>query len=148
MERLLTVISLLRRLIINRKLFIFENTKRNFVFQWVQSTGVWWGEGKGARTMLSFGASRRQSSFSHFYSITLYNKFIHSPTTPQSPKNLIRSMRALLKTRWNEMTYIQRMKDDEELWKKPESKQNISPVGFPPNPPSMIWRVDCFLVPG
>ena len=29
--------------------------------------------------------------------------------------------------------------------KKPQSKQNINPVGFPPIPPSMIWRVDCFL---
>ena len=32
--------------------------------------------------------------------------------------------------------------------KKPQSKQNINPVGFPPIPPSVLWRVDCFLVPG
>ena len=32
--------------------------------------------------------------------------------------------------------------------KKPQSKQNINPVGFPPIPPSMFWRVDCFLVSG
>ena len=32
--------------------------------------------------------------------------------------------------------------------KKPQGKQNINPVGFPPAPTSMLWRVDCFLVPG
>ena len=46
-------------------------------------------------------------------------------------------MKALLKTRWNEMTYIQRMKDDGELGKKPQSKQNINPVAFPPN--HLLW---------
>ena len=35
------------------------------------------------------------------------------------------------------MAYIQRMKDDEELEKKPQSKQNITPVGFPPIP--LLW---------
>ena len=32
------------------------------------------------------------------------------------------------------MTYIQRVKDDEGLEKKPQGKQNINPVGFPPIP--------------
>ena len=31
---------------------------------------------------------------------------------------------------------------DEGLEKKPQSKQNVSPVGFPPIPASMLWRVD------
>ena len=109
--------------------------------------------GKGARTVFSYGAlashiRRRQSSFSHFYSITLYNKFIHPLTTPQSPKGLILSMKTLLKTRCNGMAYVQSIKNDEGLEKKPQSKQNINPVGFPPIPLSMMWRVDCFLVLG
>ena len=46
------------------------------------------------------------------------------------------------------MTYIQQVKDNEGLEKKkPQGKQNINPVGFPPIPPFMLWRVDCFLVP-
>ena len=32
--------------------------------------------------------------------------------------------------------------------KKPQDKQNINPVGFPPIPPSMQWRLNCFLVRG
>ena len=46
------------------------------------------------------------------------------------------------------MAYIQQVKDDEGLEKKPQGKQNVNPVGFPLIPPSMLWRVDCFLVPG
>ena len=41
---------------------------------------------------------------------------------------------------------IQRVKDDEGLEKKSSGKQNINPIGFPPIPPSVMWRVDCFLV--
>ena len=107
-------------------------------------------EGKGTKTVLFYVAlaspSHRPQSFFPFVP---YNKFLHPPnhaTTTKIPHLLHET---LLKTRQSLMTYVQRVKG---WWgigeKKPQSKQNINPVGFPPILPSMFWRVDCFLVSG
>ena len=57
-------------------------------------------------------------------------------------------MKTLLKTRRNVTAYVQRVKGWWGIGEKPQSKQNIKPGWFPSHPPSMLWRVDCFLVPG
>ena len=44
------------------------------------------------------------------------------------------------------MAYIQRVKDDEGLEKKPQGKQNINPVGFLPTTP--FYAVESWLFSG
>ena len=96
------------------------------------------GGGEGVRTVFSYGAlashtHRQQSTvilIQSFYTMDTFNQ----PTTPQSPKHLIHSMRILLKNpmQWNGVCTI-----DEMWWGiggKSPKVNNINPVGFPPIP--------------
>ena len=81
-------------------LFLKEYTE--YIFSNGHKAQEIWGKGEGAKSGLSYAAlvshtRNLKSSFNRFYLIILYNKFIHPPTTQQSPKSLIHSMKTLLK---------------------------------------------------